>query len=164
ARAPGAESRCALASATTSSTRKNSLENERRIAFIMALIIDDSATRDSRPMVRAWRLGVRMRASGNASMESPAMKPYITLITLGVDDLERALAFYRDGLGLPTEGIVGQELEHGAVAFFTLRGGVRLALWPRSSIAWDAGVAQSPPSPTEFTLAHNVSSREEVDE
>lgn len=92
------------------------------------------------------------------------MKPYITLITLGVDDLERALAFYRDGLGLPTEGIVGQELEHGAVAFFTLRGGVRLALWPRSSIAWDAGVAQSPPSPTEFTLAHNVSSREEVDE
>ena len=115
-------------------------------------------------MVRVWGQGVRMEASGNVSMELPAMKPYITLITLGVDNLERSLAFYRDGLGLPTEGIVGQESEHGGVAFFTLHGGLRLALWSRSSIAWDAGVTQSPPSPTEFTLAHNVSSREEVDE
>jgi catechol 2,3-dioxygenase-like lactoylglutathione lyase family enzyme len=115
-------------------------------------------------MVRVWGQGVRMEASGNVSMELPAMKPYITLITLGVDNLERSLAFYRDGLGLPTEGIVGQESEHGGVAFFTLHGGLRLALWSRSSIAWDAGVTQSPPSPTEFTLAHNVGSREEVDE
>ena len=48
------------------------------------------------------------------------MKPRITLITLGVDNLERSLAFYRDGLGLPTQGIVGTEFEHGAVAFFEL--------------------------------------------
>src|SRR5687768_10550772 len=49
------------------------------------------------------------------------MKPYVTLITLGVDDLERAVAFYRDGLGFPTKGIVGREFEHGAVAFFELQ-------------------------------------------
>jgi catechol 2,3-dioxygenase-like lactoylglutathione lyase family enzyme len=56
------------------------------------------------------------------------MQPRITLITLGVDDLERALRFYRDGLGLPTEGIVGTEFERGAVAFFDLQSGVKLAL------------------------------------
>jgi catechol 2,3-dioxygenase-like lactoylglutathione lyase family enzyme len=48
------------------------------------------------------------------------MKPRITFVTLGVDDLERSLAFYRDGLGLSTQGIIGQELEYGAVAFFEL--------------------------------------------
>jgi hypothetical protein len=52
-----------------------------------------------------------------------AMKPRISVITLGVADLERSLAFYRDGLGFPTQGIVGREFEHGAVAFFDLRAG-----------------------------------------
>lgn len=56
------------------------------------------------------------------------MKPRISLITLGVDNLGRALEFYRDGLGLKTDGIVGKEFEHGAVAFFDLAGGLRLAL------------------------------------
>ena len=91
------------------------------------------------------------------------MKARITLITLGVDDLERAVRFYRDGLGLKTEGIVGKEFEYGAVAFFDLQAGLKLALWPRKSIAHDAGVAASPPSPTELTIGHNVSSRAEVD-
>ncbi|MGQ0751294.1 MAG: VOC family protein [Betaproteobacteria bacterium] len=91
------------------------------------------------------------------------MKPRITLITLGVDDLERSLRFYRDGLGLPTEGIVGTEFEHGAVAFFDLQHGLKLALWPRKSIAHDAGLAAGPPSPTEFTIGHNVGSKAEVD-
>ncbi|MCX5883885.1 MAG: VOC family protein [Deltaproteobacteria bacterium] len=50
------------------------------------------------------------------------MKPRITVITIGVDDLERALRFYRDGLGLKTEGIFGKEFEYGAVAFFDLQG------------------------------------------
>jgi catechol 2,3-dioxygenase-like lactoylglutathione lyase family enzyme len=59
------------------------------------------------------------------------MKPRITVITLGVDDLERALKFYRDGLGLPTKGIVGTEFAHGAVAFFDLQHGVKLAIWPQ---------------------------------
>lgn len=91
------------------------------------------------------------------------MKPRITVITLGVDDLERALRFYRDGLGMPTEGVVGTEFEHGAVAFFPLQGGVTLALWPRASIAHDADLPAGGPSPTDFTLAHNVASRAEVD-
>ena len=91
------------------------------------------------------------------------MKPRITVITIGVDDLERAVRFYRDGLGLPTKGIVGKEFEHGAVAFFDLHGGLKLAIWPRGSIAHDSGLPPGPPSPTEFTLGHNVSSKAEVD-
>jgi len=92
------------------------------------------------------------------------MKPRITLITLGVDDLERAVEFYGRGLGLKTEGIVGKEFEHGAVAFFELEGGLRLALWPRKSLSHDSGLPVSASSPTDFCLAHNVSSRAEVDE
>ena len=91
------------------------------------------------------------------------MEPMITLVTLGVDDLEKALRFYRDGLGLPTEGIVGKEFEHGAVAFFQLQPGLRLAVWPRKSIAHDTGLQVTPRSATDFTLAHNVRSKEEVD-
>jgi uncharacterized protein len=91
------------------------------------------------------------------------MKPRITLITLGVDDLKRAVAFYRDGLGLATKGIVGEEFENGAVAFFDLDAGLRLALWPRASLARDAGVAVDARSATDFCLAHNVRSRDEVD-
>ena len=91
------------------------------------------------------------------------MKPRITLITLGVDDLERSLAFYRDGLGLKTEGIIGTQFEHGAVVFFDLQGGCKLALWPRASLAHDSGLPVGPPSATEFAIAHNVSSRAEVD-
>ena len=91
------------------------------------------------------------------------MKPRVTLVTLAVDDLERALRFYRDGLGLPTAGIVGQEFEHGAVAFFDLALGLKLAVWPRRSLAHDSGLPVTPRSATEFCLAHNVASREEVD-
>jgi uncharacterized protein len=91
------------------------------------------------------------------------MQPRITLITLCVDDLQRAVRFYRDGLGLLTQGIVGEQFEHGAVAFFDLADGLRLALWPRASLAHDAGVPVGPRSTTEFCLAHNVASREDVD-
>jgi len=91
------------------------------------------------------------------------MKPRITLITIGVDDLERSLRFYRDGLGLETEGIVGTQFEHGAVVFFELQAGLRLALWPRTSIAHDSGLPVGRPSHTEFTIAHNVASKAEVD-
>ncbi len=92
------------------------------------------------------------------------MKPSISVITLGVEDLDRAVAFYRDGLGLKTEGIIGQEFDHGAVAFFKLQSGVRLAVWPRSSLVHDTGLPAGKPSATEITLGHNVSSKAEVDE
>jgi uncharacterized protein len=91
------------------------------------------------------------------------MQPRLTVLTLGVDDLERALAFYRDGLGLPSPGIVGREFEHGAVAFFEMQRGVRLALWPRASIAHDTGLPATHPGPPGVTLGHNVTSRDEVD-
>jgi catechol 2,3-dioxygenase-like lactoylglutathione lyase family enzyme len=91
------------------------------------------------------------------------MKPRVAVITIGVDDLRRSLRFYRDGLGLATGGIVGQEFEHDAVVFIELESEVRLALWPRTSIAHDTGLPLGRSSPTEFTLGHNVSTRAEVD-
>ncbi|MCB0189426.1 MAG: VOC family protein [Caldilineaceae bacterium] len=91
------------------------------------------------------------------------MQPRVTVITIGVADLERALHFYRDGLGFTTEGIIGQEFDFGAVVFIDLQSGLRLALWPRESIAHDTGLAVAAPSATEFTLGHNVSSKAEVD-
>ena len=91
------------------------------------------------------------------------MQPRVTLITLGVDDLDRAIRFYRDGLGLKTEAVVGTQFEHGAVAFFDLQPGLKLALWPRKGLAHDAGVSIDKPSSTDFIIGHNVSSKAEVD-
>jgi len=91
------------------------------------------------------------------------MKPRITLLTIGVDDLGKALAFYRDGLGFPTKGIVGTEFEHGAVAFFDLSNGLVLAIWPRKDIAHEAKVSLGPKSASEFSIGHNVRTRNEVD-
>ncbi|HAH19600.1 MAG: glyoxalase [Omnitrophica WOR_2 bacterium GWF2_43_52] len=91
------------------------------------------------------------------------MKPHITVITIGVNDLEAALRFYREGLGFPTDGIIGKEFEHGAVVFIQLQPGLRLALWPRKSIGHDTGLVVSSTSPTEMTLGHNVTSKAEVD-
>lgn len=92
------------------------------------------------------------------------MKPRLSVLTLAVADLERSLRFYRDGLGLPTQGIVGREFEHGAVAFFDLAGGVRLALWAQEDLAHDSGLPVSPISSTAFSIGHNVASRDEVDQ
>jgi catechol 2,3-dioxygenase-like lactoylglutathione lyase family enzyme len=91
------------------------------------------------------------------------MRARITVITLGVDDLDKALRFYRDGLGLETPGIIGQQFEHGAVAFFKMQPGLMLAVWPRDSIAHDAGIPRSSRSPTELTIGHNLRTRDEVD-
>ena len=91
------------------------------------------------------------------------MKPRISIITVGVDNLERALRFYRDGLGLPTRGIVGTEYPHGAVAFFDLFNGQKLAIWSRNDMAHEAKVPLGPRSATEFSLGHLVGSKGEVD-
>lgn len=80
-----------------------------------------------------------------------AMKPRITVITLGADNLEKSLHFYRDGLDLPTEGIAGTEFEHGAAAFFDLQTGLKLAIWNRKDIAHETNVTLTAPSPAEFT-------------
>ncbi|MBA2668394.1 MAG: VOC family protein [Trueperaceae bacterium] len=91
------------------------------------------------------------------------MRPRISVVTLGVDDLAAAVRFYRDGLGLATEGIVGTDVEHGAVAFFDLEGGLKLALFGRVDIAHDSGVPLGARSVSEYTLGHNVHSRAEVE-
>ena len=90
------------------------------------------------------------------------MKPRISVLTLAVDDLERALAFYRDGLGLPTQGVIGREFEHGAVAFFDLQSGVKLALWARKDLAHDSGLAAQAGG-LASSIGRNVRSEHEVD-
>lgn len=91
------------------------------------------------------------------------MKPRIKVITLGVADLERALTFYRDGLGLPTEGIIGTEFEDGAVVFFNMNDDLILALYPRPALAKDANVPLDTPSSSEISIGHIVGSKEKVD-
>jgi uncharacterized protein len=91
------------------------------------------------------------------------MRARIKVLTLGVDDLERALAFYRDGLGLPTRGIIGQEFEDGAVVFFDLNDDLVLALYPAASLAKDANVEATRSRLGAVSIGHVVGSREEVD-
>lgn len=97
------------------------------------------------------------------------MRPRIHVVTLAVDDLDRALKFYRDGLGLESRGVVGREFAGddenaaGAIAIFQLHGGLMLALYPRTELAKDARVPLEPPQSGAFSLGHAVGSREEVD-
>ncbi|QBD75752.1 VOC family protein [Ktedonosporobacter rubrisoli] len=91
------------------------------------------------------------------------MKPRVTVITLGVNDLEKSLQFYRDGLGLPTQGIIGREFEHGALALFDLQHGLKLAIYPRNDLAFDAKVPLSVPNATECTVGHYLKNKAEVD-
>ena len=97
------------------------------------------------------------------------MQPRINLITLAVDDLERALVFYRDGLGLDSPGVVGTEFPGddespaGAVAMFELDGGLLLAVWPRTELAKDARVPLESAKTGEFSIGQIVSSKDEVD-
>ncbi|WP_199559533.1 VOC family protein [Paracoccus sediminilitoris] len=92
------------------------------------------------------------------------MKPRISVLTLGASNLERSLSFYCDGLGLPTTGIIGQAFDHGAVAFFDLAGGLKLALWAQDDIAHDTGLPVQPVCSTTLTIGHNVVRPEEIDQ
>jgi hypothetical protein len=97
------------------------------------------------------------------------MQPKIFFITLAVADLERSVAFYRDGLGWPTDGIVGREFHDeatgadGTIAFFKLDGGLLLGLYERVNLAKDAGLPPGPLSSTEFSLGVPAASQAEVD-
>ena len=92
------------------------------------------------------------------------MKPYISVITLAVNNLEQSLKFYCEGLGLHSEGILGQEYEYGAVAFIELQSDIKLALWSQQNIQHDTGLELSAMCPTQMTLGHNVFSPLEVDQ
>jgi uncharacterized protein len=97
------------------------------------------------------------------------MKPSIDVITLAVADLDRALAFYRDGLGLDSSGVVGTEFAGdatnpaGALAMFQLSSGLILALYPRQELAKDANIPLGLPTTGEFSIGHAVASKEDVD-
>lgn len=92
------------------------------------------------------------------------MKPGITVITLTVEDLHKSLAFYRDGLGLKTEGIVGEKYEIGAVVFIPMQPGLQLALWPKTSLAKDTSLPITPHCHTQTLISHNVRFKDEVDQ
>lgn len=95
------------------------------------------------------------------------MKPRISVITLGVDDLEKSLAFYRDGLRLPSKGILGTEYHdeasgaNGAIALFELQNGLMLSLYPREDLAKDSRekIGDHPA----FSLGYLTDTKEEVD-
>lgn len=97
------------------------------------------------------------------------MKPQINVITLAVNNLEKSVAFYRDGLGLPTKGIIGTEFTGsatepaGAVCFFELGGGLILAVYPRSELAKDSRLPDMPASSLEFSIGYLAESKDEVD-
>lgn len=84
------------------------------------------------------------------------MKPRMSMITLGVEDLTRAVEFYEKGLGFPRHG------EHEDVAFFALNG-TWLGLYGKAALAEDAGVSAEGNGFNGFAIAHNVDSAEEVD-
>ena len=97
------------------------------------------------------------------------MRAKIFFITLAVDDLDRAVAFYRDGLGWPTDGVVGTEFHDeltgadGTIAIFTLDDGLLLTLYERTNLAKDASLPAGPSSSTEFSLGIPAQSQAEVD-
>ncbi len=91
------------------------------------------------------------------------MKPRIKVLTLGVDDLERSLAFYRNGMGLETKGITGQQFENGSVVFFYMNDDLILALWPTASLSKDAKVDATRTRLGAVSIGHIVKSKKEVD-
>jgi hypothetical protein len=113
-------------------------------------------------MAVSFKTAVSLIAYASVSRRIP-MKPRIKVLTLGVDDLERSLAFYRDGMGLETKGITGQQFENGAVVFFYLNDDLILALWPTDSLSKDAGVAATRNRLGAVSIGHVVKSKEEVD-
>lgn len=98
------------------------------------------------------------------------MRPRIHVVTLAVADLDRALTFYRDGMGFPTEGLIGTEFQgdentpNGTTAVFNLDGGLMLSVYPRSELAKDADIPLTEAKPGEFSIGHAVATRTEVDE
>jgi catechol 2,3-dioxygenase-like lactoylglutathione lyase family enzyme len=90
------------------------------------------------------------------------VKPRIHVLTLGVADLERSLAFYR-AVGIESPGIIGTEFPGGAVALFELDRGLILSLYARDDLAADANVTFDAPGRGEFSIGHLVAARDDVD-
>src|SRR5215831_12063138 len=90
------------------------------------------------------------------------MRPRIHVLTLGVADLERSLAFYRE-LGFEPEGLIGTEVPGGTAAMFKLEDGLMLMLYGRGDLERDANATFDAPGRSEFSIGHLVESRGEVD-
>jgi len=86
-----------------------------------------------------------------------------TILTLGVDDLEKSFKFYHDGMGLASKGIIGKEFEHGEVVFFDLKNGMILALYSKDNLAWDSQLKKDKHSSTEFSIGYTTRNEAEVD-
>jgi catechol 2,3-dioxygenase-like lactoylglutathione lyase family enzyme len=87
------------------------------------------------------------------------MKPRIDILTIAVDDLERSLRFYRDGLGLPAASVTAAA-DHIA---FRLEGTLSFVLYERTALARDAGEPAPRRGSPPFLLSHYVDDRSEVD-
>ena len=115
---------------------------------------------------RVWR---NPEPHSRPHKEVAFVEPRLHVITLAVDDLERALRFYRDGLGLPTTGVVANQHKGddtnaaGAIVMFKLDDGLILSLYPRRELAKDANIPPSPPRSGEFSIGHIVGDKSEVD-
>ena len=111
----------------------------------------------------------KIREAGLASTYNHLMQARVHVLTLAVADLERALGFYRDGLGLKSPGVVATEFSGDsttpadAIAMFQLDGGLILALYPRTELAKDANIPVAAPQSGEFSIGHLVDSEAEVD-
>lgn len=92
------------------------------------------------------------------------MRQHLSVITLAVKDLDAAFEFYHQGLGLKSQGMIGTEFEYGAVAFFDLQQGLKLALWPQASLSHDTGLTAAAFCAAQMSLSHNVNSPAEVDQ
>jgi catechol 2,3-dioxygenase-like lactoylglutathione lyase family enzyme len=96
------------------------------------------------------------------------MERRIDVITIAVNDLERALDFYR-ALGFESSGVIGTEFTgddtnpSGSAAMFELEGGLVLALYPRTELAKDANVPFGPPKAGEFSIGQLVAGKADVD-
>lgn len=89
------------------------------------------------------------------------MKQRINTLTIGVNDLQRSMKFFKD-LGWKTQGIVGTEFENGAAVFFDLPGGLRFSLYEKRNLAWDSQIKFDGQSATEFSIGYFVNSEREV--
>ena len=96
------------------------------------------------------------------SGENLLVRPRIHVLTLGVADLERSLAFYR-ALGFESLEIVGTEFPGGTAAIVELDGGLILSLYGRDDLAADADATFDAPGRGEFSIGHLVRHREDVD-
>lgn len=97
------------------------------------------------------------------------MKQRIAFITIAVNDIKKSLDFYRQGMGLTSQGVIGSEFNdeitgaNGAVAFFELPGGLLLILYERTNLAKDASTTLDQVSSTELSIGIAAGSRQEVD-